>query len=505
MPSLATAALQKDINIWVQQELSGYDPGLSTETKIVREPIHGYHLLSPLEVAILDSPLLQRLRYYHQTALTFLVYPSANHTRLEHSIGVARVAENVARALQRGGHAGLISDETIAELRLAGLLHDVGHCLFSHLSEAVMRMRFDGLVRELKSEDLFEAAELGEILSYLIVTTPAFGEFVREILSKANVKANIDRVARLIIGKADPDAQFMADIIHGPFDADSLDYLLRDCYFCGIKSDVDVERLYYTADIVCRSDMPHYLVMKLAGVPILEQILIAKSMLFTAIYHHQKVRTLECMVKGIFESIWDYPGAVRNPALRFKSMVDFLRTSETDFFSGCAKEDLLRTQTEAILKRNLLKRVLVVSMATVHGATAKRLRDLEKLKTRPPNEIRQLRQAVFDSVPRAHQTTVHDLWVDLPSGPDLDEDAEHCLVDRGDGGPPVTLRSLFPVDEWLSSYSENKWRGHVFYVGKEADRKAAADAAERVLEQPPYSLKLLPMARILAKVPAALG
>ena len=287
-------------------------------------------------------------------------------------------------------------------------------------------------------------------------------------------------------------------MINGPFDADKLDYLLRDCHFCGIKADVDVERFYQTLGIWQAAGTPRYLVMDQTGIPILEQILFSKMMLYTAMYHHQKIRALECMVRAVVQSACEHPSTIRDTRLRFQSITDFFRVSEFDFFSQGLQEPVLRPMISAIVERRLLKRALMISMQSVSGDTQRKAFSLDTIKTRTPNDQRSLREKLYQHIEPAHQTSVADLWVDLPTGPDLNQDAIHCFVNTGDPNPRA-LSDLFPTDDWLTSYEQNKWRGHVFYVAGNDGRKKAADAAEAVLKQE-YGIDFLPSARTACKL-----
>ena len=98
------------------------------------DPIHGFIHVHKHELAIIDSPIFQRLRRIKQLSGAHLTYPAAQHARFEHSLGVMHIAGQAGRALLEGG---VLDSDDIDVLRLAGLLHDVGHGPFSHLFEQV--------------------------------------------------------------------------------------------------------------------------------------------------------------------------------------------------------------------------------------------------------------------------------------------------------------------------------------------------------------------------------
>lgn len=226
-------------------------------------------------MALIDSPLLQRLRDIHQTGLAYYVYPSARHSRFEHTLGVVTIASRIFEAVSQRESATL---QTIwatlepkadpahfqnfltrlgSELRLAALLHDTGHSLLSHASERVYS-KLDILKKASAELTSFVGKEkgAGEVLSFCLAKTQA----VKSLLERTRAKllrdaqseetpaeVDLENVALLIVGRSKhPYLQFLGDIISGGFDADKLDYLLRDAVFAGLPLKYDVERYLYT-------------------------------------------------------------------------------------------------------------------------------------------------------------------------------------------------------------------------------------------------------------------
>ena len=106
--------------------------------KFIRDSLHGNLQLNEFEVKIIDTPQIQRLRRIKQLGFTFLVYPGANHTRFEHSIGSMYLASRLAYGLK-------LNDEQREILRVCAILHDAGHGPFSHVSEAVLERSHEEL------------------------------------------------------------------------------------------------------------------------------------------------------------------------------------------------------------------------------------------------------------------------------------------------------------------------------------------------------------------------
>ncbi len=287
----AFAKLKNEVDTWVASIMPDDYPKSpmrgKDKQKVIREAVLGYQVLQPHEYLVLDSPPLQRLRYIHQTALAYLVYPTANHTRFDHSLGCAKIAQQIGEKV-----LPVNKKARRAELRLAALLHDVGHTFFSHLSESIMQSRFHDIYPAVKRAPQFKGHELGlgQIISYLIVKSERFSTFLDRVVHHYHDyrKVDLNNVAQLIIGTPDDELAYMGDIITGPFDADKLDYLVRDCQFCGIRADVDVERVLVSVGRLDRRSFPssdpkwrkRYLVMKSAGESILEQVTFNKMLLY---------------------------------------------------------------------------------------------------------------------------------------------------------------------------------------------------------------------------------
>ena len=189
-----------------------------------RDPIYGFIELNDSELKIIDTPIFQRLRRVHQLALTKYVYPSAEHSRFTHSMGVLQVATEIFLNIYRHSDPTLLSKETgdpirdIAKklqiLRFAALLHDIGHLPFSHAAER--------LILEQKGSH----EQLGQ---HIIKNYPP----IRDAIEEREIDTKI--VAMLLDDKPLAEYFILKNIISGQLDADRADYLLRDSYTCGVK------------------------------------------------------------------------------------------------------------------------------------------------------------------------------------------------------------------------------------------------------------------------------
>ena len=208
-------------------------------SKIMHDNLWGTNRFSWRELAIIDSPILQRLRYIHQTGLAFQVYMAAHHTRFEHSIGVATIASrifdalhnrcrNIFKDIARILGKTLNYEEYISklkqELRIAALLHDIGHSIHSHTSELVFsELNLIKLASNELSEFTGKTKGAAEVIAFCITLS----ESIRNLLSRAKDKLmdgeahdvyygdiSINNIALMILGRAEhPLLQFMGDII----------------------------------------------------------------------------------------------------------------------------------------------------------------------------------------------------------------------------------------------------------------------------------------------------
>jgi uncharacterized protein len=250
----------------------------------VRDPVHGFLGLCETETKLVGTRLFQRLRGIRQLALANLVYPGALHTRFDHSLGVCHVAQSMAEQL------GLDRDE-IPLVRIAALLHDLGHGPFSHVSENLLERYADRktLSADQKKEKIHEL-----VTGYWIRNAPE----IVDILGRDMCK----QVARLLAkGHGQPA---LHSIVSGPLDADKQDYLLRDSRFCGVEYGVfDIHQLHRSL-LLCGPDDDKELMIASDGVHAVEQYVLAKYYLTTSVYRHRvRLITDQMIVRALILGI----------------------------------------------------------------------------------------------------------------------------------------------------------------------------------------------------------
>jgi uncharacterized protein len=224
--------------------------------------------LDEKEWAAVNTPVFQRLRGIRQLAMTHLVYPSATHTRFEHSIGVCHVAGRLAKQLG-------IEGQDFEKVRHAALLHDIGHGPFSHVSEGVIDER-----SKVKGGH--------ELISSYLIRNDA------DLLEALGAEA-CDRAATLV--EVGEPRTVLRDIVSGPTDADKLDYLRRDGYFAGSDfGRYDLDRIIDTATIIGRDQPESFLGFEEGGVWAVESLLLARHHMHRAVYGHRTRIATDIMV-----------------------------------------------------------------------------------------------------------------------------------------------------------------------------------------------------------------
>lgn len=253
------------INSFVKAKLENYSTQHSS-SKVIHDTVWGSVYFNTWEIQIIDSPLFQRLRDINQVGLASLTYPTARHSRFEHSLGtVAIVSKMLEKIREKNSKAcGLevvnhVNEDCVNKVRLAALVHDIGHCFYSHLSETVYGKMNEFRAIEKYFSDLYNGVKPKphEILSYMIITSSAFRDFFIAKVDFPNKHTiNMVDIGKMIIGVTinDPNGKdsysFLTSLINGDFDADKLDYVRRDSHSAGLALTYDIERFLYKVNIV---------------------------------------------------------------------------------------------------------------------------------------------------------------------------------------------------------------------------------------------------------------
>ena len=232
----------------------------------ILDPIHDFIRVNNIELQIIDNPIFQRLRRIRQLSGAHLTYPGAQHTRFEHSLGVMHIAGQAGLALQE---KNILKQNEIENLRLASILHDIGHGPFSHLFEELLQEK-NKTSHEDMGKKIILKTEIGDILSKYgyekkFITNLAFGG---------------------------TKLQFLNEIVSGLLSADMMDYLLRDGYFTGAEhAKIDHKRITQSLDVY-----QNKLALERSALYSFESMMHSRYQMFKAVYFHKTVRSAEVML-----------------------------------------------------------------------------------------------------------------------------------------------------------------------------------------------------------------
>ncbi len=278
----------------------------------VRDSIHDYIDLDGLESSLVDTEPYQRLRWIKQLGSANLVYPGANHTRLEHSIGVSHLSKQMA--IQSG-----VPNDEVHLISIAGLLHDLGHSPYSHLAD---ELPFGKDHVEI-TQDIINDSQISDIFHKQGIDTSEICNLI-----KGNHK--------------------YGSLISGDIDGDRLDYLIRDSHYTGVKTGVDTGRL-----ITKMSFSNNELVIGEGGLPVVETFLTSRSIMFPTVYFHPFSRGAELMLaratkSAINSDIFSYED--------FVSYTDHKFLSELNLAGGLSEK-----LVNSFEKRHIIKRAVSIT------------------------------------------------------------------------------------------------------------------------------------------------
>ncbi len=289
----------------------------------IKDPVHGYVYVTKAEKEIIDSYPVQRLHRLRQLAGAEFVYPGANHTRFEHSIGVMYLA---GRLSENPNLSQYLSEDEIQTIRISALLHDVGHGPFSHVFEHLL-VKFMNKTHEDMTTWIIQKSELGDIIGKLGYDPDTIGKLAVGALHK-------------------PGKAFIDQIIRSAVDVDKLDFVVRDTYHTGAEYGyVDVFRLIHMLDIINEN-----LAVDLGALSVFESFLLARLESFKSIYFHRVGRAAQIMIATAMEQAKDELGL-----LDFQSPEDYLALNDYAVWTMLKRCQKSRKIIDDLDRRKLLK------------------------------------------------------------------------------------------------------------------------------------------------------
>jgi HD superfamily phosphohydrolase len=272
---------------------------------MIKDEILGNIELNDLETRIIDSPDFQRLRKIKQMAFTYLVYPGANHTRFEHSLGVMHLA---SKACAKFG----FSKDTTEKVRLFALLHDIGHVAYSHELEKVLK-KYCGTHEEIGRKRIMD----GEI---------------RDLLDQNYGAKKILDIENSVEGK----------VVTSDLGVDRMDYLVRDAENTGVAYGIiDADRILHTMLLRKKE-----LAITEGGLEAAESLLVARFMMFSTVYLHKTVRIAAAMFQRGFQL------AVESGEL---DPEEFLNVGDEEALALLKETDSSSDYSKRLTNRNLYK------------------------------------------------------------------------------------------------------------------------------------------------------
>ena len=424
----------------------------------IKDPVHGYIYLNELERRIVDTAPFQRLRRISQLAGADLTYPGATHTRFLHSLGTMHLAGAAAEHFKRLGYFG---EEEVQIVRLAGLLHDLGHGPFSHVYEEVLD-KHRNMTHEDVTQWLIRESEVGGILEE---------------------QGYLQEVSELAVGrlKAErrPYAQLLNYIITGPLSVDIMDYLIRDSYFAGVEyGKVDVQRLINSLDLV-----EGQLAVEYPGaLPVLESYILARIQMFNAVYFHRSVRAANVMLARAME--------YADEALKltgFKETEEFLRLDDSSTLISMlglegkgGKEGIAAEFARMFMERRLVKCTYELTVHSPDPFTANIL-NRERIRRQIEEEIGEEAgvdpEYIFIDVPSVPSVPLH---------PDRERSLDILFFKRGPSG--AMLQPLSDVPSILSHLA--RYIDVIRVYAPSEDRESVERACMRVFGRGPPSTRV---------------
>ena len=415
---------------------------MSVESKTIRDPIHGDIKLEGLFLDLIEAPEFQRLYNIKQLGFAHLVFPGAHHTRLEHSLGTFFMASQTSNILN-------LTENEKKILGCAALLHDIGHGPFSHTLETLLR---DSL--NVDHVDLTEKLILGE---------HAIFEFKeKEFIDSPSVfdvlnKHSIDQRNITDIIKGETPRKYLSQLLNSSIDVDQLDYLIRDAYYTGVAYGmIDINRFIQT--LMINDDV---LAVKKKGVGVVENILMARTLMYSSVYFHKTVRIAELMLSKAIELMED------------KDPFDFFKMTDAELVNYLKNKNGFQYEIITSLKyRRLFKQSYAVSNSDLDNNQREMVKKLDDLKTRRKKEI-EFEETL--NIPRGH------IIIDVPyselhlSEPRIDQ-TDIMIVDKN---MVKSLDDYTPVGGAVRSRVIPDWA--IMIITDEKHRNLVLENAENIL------------------------
>ena len=321
--------------------------------KYINDPVYGGIGITQLELDLISTPVFQRLRGLKQVARLNFIFPSAEHSRYVHSIGVLYIMSLMTEQLEK---QGMLDPEDVVKMRVAALLHDIGHYPLSHLGEAVYSYCMDR-EGETEKKPLYYMASFHsksadhEYLGKYIVT---HNLELRSILEKYGLDP--EEIGEIFTGECGARNMVYTQLIHSSLDADRLDYMLRDSYQTGVK--YGMVNLQYLVRLLMVVEDPSLrgnnkvLAFNKKGQYVVEHFLMSRYFYYSQVIFHKTNVAFEGMVKCmyirlvqsghfLYQSLEEIQESINDE--KFLSFNDsFLETAAKEYYDHTEDEEFKR-------------------------------------------------------------------------------------------------------------------------------------------------------------------
>ena len=358
----------------------------------IKDSVHDHITVEGVARDLLDTPAVQRLRHIKQLGTARLVYPSANHTRFEHSLGVYHLACEALDSIGIGG-------KQAERVRAAALLHDVGHSPYSHTVEDLVHRR-----------------------------TGNYHDDVADLLADSPVAAVLrdhdldpDAIAGLIAGDGE-----LGQLVSGELDVDRMDYLVRDAHHTGVPyGTIDHERLVRELRFVDGD-----LVLDEGNVQTAESLLLARALMNPTVYAHHVARIAKSMLRRGTERL------LRETDVTAEQL---RRWDDCDLLVGLRGSEATEEYARRLSERDLFKRAVWAERQAVP----------DELLAADHEDIRELEAEIAD----AASVTSAAVVLDIPAAPSMTESSSRVLVNGdvrtlGEQSTLVNAIRAAGTDQW---------------------------------------------------------
>lgn len=348
----------------------------------ILDPVHGFIDVTQVEKEIIELPIFKRMQSLKQLSLTNWVFPGAEHTRYMHSLGVMHIADLMAKNLKDENYNLKFDDAQRQLIRLAGLLHDIGHYPLSHVTEYVynsnlldedntllnhnknIKKKIDKLSSDEVSVEDYMKNRYSKPMHHETMGTKVIDHDskIKEIIKKYCPFIDIQDIKDIIVGcvERNPEISAMVQLIHSEVDADGIDYVMRDATFSGTSYGGFELGLLLRNLVVTKYNGVDIVGIRPKGISVVDQYLVSKYFAYTQVIFNRHVAIFDAMAEifskiliGLDYSPYPNPVTLNHHIERHEKNDEYLKFTDRAFWAqldNIKKENLEGYVPEYIVK-----------------------------------------------------------------------------------------------------------------------------------------------------------